>query len=272
MDDILLTIEPPLARLRLNRPERRNAISRAMWLALPHLCARIAASEALVVIVDGAGGHFSAGADIGEFAQVYRDAAATKDYLDAIQNALNMLAALDRPVLAQIEGNCVGGGLALALACDLRFSADDAHLAIPPARLGLVYGFAETRRLVALIGPARAKDLLFSARRVPPAEAMAIGLIDRCIPADELNGAVMLYAEELANLSQRSIRGAKVAVDVVSGGLDAESAAFRALVEKAALGEDFAEGRDAFAGKRAARFPSAGKRSPTRSAPPRSTK
>ena len=78
MDEIILMIEPPLARLRLNRPERRNAMSRAMWLALPDLCARIEASDALVVIVEGAGGHFCAGADIGEFAEVYRDAAATR--------------------------------------------------------------------------------------------------------------------------------------------------------------------------------------------------
>ena len=272
MDDILLTIEPPLARLRLNRPERRNAVSRAMWLALPGLCARIAASEALVVIVEGAGGHFCAGADIGEFDVVYRDAAATGDYLDAIQGALGALAALERPTLAKIEGNCVGGGLALALACDLRFCADDAHLAIPPAKLGLLYGFAETKRLVALIGPARAKHLLFSARRVAPAEAQHIGLIDRVTPQGRLEATVAAYVSELAALSQQSIRGAKAAVDAVSDGLDAENAAFRALVEQAALGEDFAEGRRAFAAKRSALFPSVRRRAPTRSSPPRSTR
>lgn len=272
MDDILLTIEPPLARLRLNRPERRNALSRAVWRALPDFCARIAASEALVVIIEGAGGHFCAGADISEFEVVYRDAAATNEYLDAIQNALNALAALERPTLAKIEGNCVGGGLALALACDLRFCADDAHLAIPPAKLGLIYGFAETRRLVALIGPARAKDLLFSARRVAPVEALAMGLVDRVAAGDQLEASVAAYASDLAALSQQSIRGAKAAVNAVSEGLDAESAALRALVEKSALGEDFAEGRRAFAGKRPALFPSGGKRPPTRSAPPRSTR
>jgi enoyl-CoA hydratase/carnithine racemase len=259
MDEIILTIEPPLARLRLNRPERRNAMSRAMWLALPELCARIEASAALVVIVEGAGGHFCAGADIGEFAEVYRDAAGTRDYVDAIQNALNAIAALDSPTIARIDGNCVGGGLALAMACDLRFCAADALLAITPAKLGLLYGFAETRRLIELIGPARAKDLLFSARNVPPVEALAIGLVDRVESPETLEGSAMAYAGELSGLSQHSIRGAKAAVAAISGGLRQESDPFRALVEQAALGADFAEGRKAFVEKRAARFRFRGK-------------
>jgi enoyl-CoA hydratase/carnithine racemase len=254
MDEIILILEPPIAHIRLNRTERRNAISIAMWRALPDLCARIEASDALVVLLEGAGGHFSVGADIREFAEVYRDAAATRDATDAIQNALNALAALDRPTIAAIQGNCVGGGLALAMACDLRFCADDAFLAITPARLGLLYGFAETRRLAELVGPARAKDLLFSGRRVLPVDGLRIGLIDRAFPADQLHGAVMLYAVELAGLSQTSIRGAKIAVAQIVGGLSAESDEFRAIVEQAALGEDFIEGRKAFTEKRAARF------------------
>jgi enoyl-CoA hydratase/carnithine racemase len=267
MEPILLGIEPPLARLSLNRPDRRNAMARAMWLALPDFCARIEASAALVVIVEGAGGHFCAGADISEFDEVYRDSAAARAYIDAIQTALNALAALDRPTIARIEGNCIGGGMALALACDVRFCADDALLAITPARLGLVYGFAETKRLVEAVGPARAKDLLFSARDIAPAEALAMGLVDRAVAPNELWGAVMAYAEELSRLSQQSIRAAKAAVAAISGGLAAENAAFRALVELAALGADFAAGRAAFAAKRAPAFAA-----PTRPAPPRSTR
>jgi enoyl-CoA hydratase/carnithine racemase len=262
MNEIILTFEPPIAHIRLNRPERRNAISSAMWRALPDLCARIAASAALVVIVEGAGGHFSAGADISEFADVYRDAAAARATIDAIQHALNTLAALGRPTIAAIGGNCVGGGLALATACDLRFCADDAFLAITPARLGLIYGFAETRRLAQLVGPARAKDLLFSGRAVPPDEALRIGLIDRCIPADQLHGAVMLYAEDLARLSQTSIRGAKIAIAQIAAGLSSESDEFRQRIEQAPLGEDFIEGRAAFAEKRTARFTSGGNIAP----------
>ena len=180
MTDISLSFEPPFARIVLNRPERRNAISRAMWRALPAIRTSIEAQpDALVVIVEGAGGHFSAGADISEFDEVYKDAAATRDYGDAIQDGLRALMEIDRPTIAVLQGNVVGGGLAVALACDLRFCAADAFLAVTPARLGLVYGHAETRRLVELVGPARAKDILFTGRRIETDEALSIGLIDR---------------------------------------------------------------------------------------------
>ena len=264
MGDLELEFDGALARLRFNAPARRNALTRATWRALPAACAAIAAqSEALAVIVEGAGGHFSAGADIAEFETVYRDAAVTREYIDAMQSALGALAALDRPTIAALQGSAIGGGLAIALSCDLRFAADDAHLAAPPAKLGLVYGPVETRRLIDLVGPARAKDLLFSGRRVPPAEALAIGLVDRVVPAAELRGAVESYAAELASLSQRSIRGAKRIVEALAAGAPLDAAALRAEVEAAALGEDFREGRAAFAAKRPPRFAFRGATKPT---------
>ena len=177
MTEISLRFEPPFARIILNRPERRNAISRAMWRALPAIRASIEAREDLLVaLVEGEGAHFSAGADIAELGEVYRDAAATRDFGDAMQDGLKALIGLDRPTIAVIRGVAIGAGLGLALACDLRFCAADAHLAITPAQLGLVYGHAETRRLIELIGPSRAKDLLFTARRIETDEALMIGL------------------------------------------------------------------------------------------------
>src|ERR1700722_1024507 len=263
MNDISLILEPPVARVRLHRPERRNAMSRAMWRALPGLCAEIAAaSEALVVIVEDPAGHFGAGADIGEFETVYRNQEATREYSDAIQDGLKALMALELPTIAAMRGNAIGGGLALALCCDLRFCADDAFLAITPAKLGILYGFVETRRLVQTIGPARAKDLLFSGRRIACAEALAIGLIDRLVEPQRLEAATLAYAIELAHLSQYTIRGAKLAVAAVADGLAEESPAFRALIEGAAAGEDFAEGRSAFFGKRAPQFPFRGRLDP----------
>ena len=136
---------------------------------LPEICAAIEAErDALVVIVEGEGGHFCAGADISEFVEVYRDAATTHEYVEAIQRGLAALAALDRPTIAAISASRSAAASALALCCDLRFCADDAFLAITPAKLGLLYGHVETRRLVELVGPSRAKDLLFSGRRVLP--------------------------------------------------------------------------------------------------------
>jgi enoyl-CoA hydratase/carnithine racemase len=255
MNDISLILEPPIARIRLHRPDRRNAMSQAMWRAVPDLCARIAAtSEVLVVVVEGSDGHFCAGADIGEFETVYRDREATRDYSDAIQAGLKALVALDRPTIAALRGAAIGGGLALALSCDLRFCADDAFLAVTPAKLGILYGFVETQRLVQTIGPARAKDLLFSGRRVACVEALAMGLIDRLVEPQRLEATISAYASELAHLSQYAIRGEKSAIDAIARGVDRESPGFRALIEQAAAGEDFAEGRSAFLAKRAPRF------------------
>lgn len=255
MSDIDLTFAAPLARIRLNRPSRRNAVSRAMWRALPGICADVEArADALVVVLEGAGGHFSAGADISEFDVVYRDLAETSDTIDAMQEGLTALAALDRPTIAALSGVAIGAGVGLALCCDLRFCAEDAHLAITPAKLGVIYGHVETRRLIDLVGSARAKDLLFSGRRVDPAEALAIGLVDRLFPAEELQGNVGEYAADLARLSQKSIRGAKRAIDAIARGMNVESGEFRAAIEDAALGEDFLEGRAAFAAKRAPNF------------------
>ncbi|HLH49498.1 MAG TPA: enoyl-CoA hydratase-related protein [Roseiarcus sp.] len=255
MDDIALAVEAPLARIRLNRPGRRNVVSLAMWRALPELCWRIEADRnALVVIVEGIGDHFSAGADIAEFETVYRNAETTRDHLDAIQNGLNALSALDRPTIAALKGNAIGGGLAIGLCCDLRFCADDAYLAITASKLGLLFGFAETRRLVDCVGPARAKDILYSARRIEVEEALAIGLIDRLVPAARLSEAVEAYARDLAGLSQQSIRGAKFAIEAIARGLSTETQAFRRLIEAAARGEDSLEGRRAFAEKRPPNF------------------
>ena len=254
MTEISLRFEPPFARIILNRPERRNALTRAMWRALPVIRAAIEAREDMAVaLVEGEGAHFSAGADISELGEVYRDAAATRDYGDAVQDGLKALMGLDRPTIAVIRGVAIGAGLGVALACDLRFCAADAYLAITPAKLGLVYGHAETRRLIELVGPSRAKDLLFTARRIETDEALAIGLVDRRIET-ALEETVLGYACGLAELSQTSIRGAKRAVDAVAAGMSRETSAYRALTEAAAFGPDFAEGSAAFAEKRTPKF------------------
>src|ERR1700751_5898405 len=140
MTEISLRFEPPFARIVLSRPERRNAITRAMWRALPAIRAAIEAREDLMVtLVEGEGAHFSAGADIAELGEVHRDAAATRDYGDAVQDGLKALMSLDRPTIAVIRGVAIGGGLGLALACDLRFCAADAHFALTPPKLALIF-------------------------------------------------------------------------------------------------------------------------------------
>lgn len=252
MSDIRLVVEGRLARLVLDRPDRLNAMSAEMWRGLAELCHEIEANPKIdAVIVEGAGGHFCSGADIAEFDEVFADLAAARNYLGAIERGLEALSHLDRPSVAKVQGSTVGGGLAIALACDLRLAAEDAHIAIPPAKLGLLYGPVETRLLVETVGPAVAKDLLFSARRVGTEEALKLGLVNRRVSVDELSGAVEDLAREWTERSRTSVRGAKKAVRAALGSNAGE---IRALVESASLGDDFREGRAAFKAKRPPQF------------------
>lgn len=243
-----------LARLRLQRPARHNAISAPMWRALPELCREIDADpEVAAVIVEGEG-VFSAGADITEFGTVFADADSTATYNAAVRAGLAAVEALDRPSIALVRGLCVGGGCGLALACDLRFAGDTAKLGITPARLGLAYGFADTRRLVATVGPARAKDMLFSGRLLDAAEALAIGLVDRVLPDDAVEPAALDYGRELAERAPLSLRASKRMIEAIMAGADSDTAETAALYGAAYRSADFREGQAAFAERRPPRF------------------
>ncbi len=251
-DGRLVLIPGRIARLTLNAPASKNAITRAMWATLPDIAARIAASDTRVLVITGAGGAFSAGADISEFEDIYAtpdSAAATNATVRAGQQAIRDIPC---PVIAMIEGACVGGGCGLALSCDLRFAAESAFFAITPARLGIAYSAADTWTLMEKVGPARTKDILFSARRLPAAEALSIGLIDRVLPPDTLAAATEGYAADLAALSPASQRVTKATVNALSAPPD--TAALMAEFEALFTGPDFAEGRRAFLEKRRPAF------------------
>ncbi|HYE49685.1 MAG TPA: enoyl-CoA hydratase-related protein, partial [Azospirillaceae bacterium] len=177
---ILRRDEDGLGRLVLNQPARRNALSLEMWRLIPARLAEAAADSAIrVLVVQGAGGTFAAGADISEFGTVYATREDAAAYAADMAAALDGLAGFAKPTLALIEGACVGAGLGVALACDLRFAAADARLGVTPAKLGLVYPLGDTRRLVQAVGPSHAKDLLFTGRLVDAAEALSMGLLNR---------------------------------------------------------------------------------------------
>lgn len=248
-----------IARITIAAPTRRNAISRAMWAALPVLCARIAGDQSIRAVILRAepaadGPVFSAGADITEFAEVYATPDSTAAYNAAVRAGQQALADLPRPVIAAVAGACVGGGCGLALGADLRFAAEGARFGITPARLGLAYSLEDTARLVSVVGPSRAKDMLFSGRLLDAAEALRIGLVDRVVAPDALTAEVAAYAEALADLSPGSIRAAKAAVDAAASPDAARAAQARALVEAAFASADFHEGKRAFLEKRRPRF------------------
>jgi enoyl-CoA hydratase/carnithine racemase len=255
-DGVRVEIEGALGWILFDHPERRNALTARMWEQIPAAARRLGADDAVrVVILRGAGEvAFVSGADISEFERTRSGAGATA-YEALNSRAYEAIAALDKPVIAMIHGFCMGGGTAIALQADLRWAADDAVFAIPAARLGLGYSPAGIDTLVRLIGPAAAKDLFFTARRVAAEEALRLGLVNAVLPKAELEAGVRALAESIASNApltlasvKRVVRGLALASPVVH---DAEIArSVRACFES----DDYQEGVRAFLEKRTPSF------------------
>jgi len=244
--------EGAAALVEVANPARRNAMTLAMWTALADAVGDLDADPSVrVVVLAGAGEHFVSGADISEFAAVRDGADAVAAYDRQVDRATAALAGSATPTLARVRGVCVGGGLALAMACDLRIAAEDARFAIPAARLGIAYPPADVRRLVGLVGPSGARDLLFTARTVGAAEAAAMGLVDRAVPTADLDAAAAEAAARLAAAAPLSIAAGRAAIAAaLPGAGEAEARAAAEAAARAAASEDYAEGRRAFAEKR----------------------
>ncbi len=243
------------ATLTLNRPEKRNALNVAMWAAIPALIDEATNDPDIkLLFVRGAGAVFASGADISEMPIVYATAQAALNNDEKIQGAMRAIEDCPKPVIALIEGPCVGGGCGIALACDIRIGAVGSRYGVTPAKLGLVYGAADTRRLVQAVGLSMAKDILFTGRLLDAEEAHAIGLIDQLVDPEDLDDAATDYATKIAAASQYSIRNQKKILALLRGGQD-DAVLSRTLFGESFEGADFKEGFDAFMGKRAAKFP-----------------
>lgn len=246
-----LTRKGPVTELVLNRPDRRNALTEEMWADLPGLLDEALKDSALrVLLVRGEGGHFTAGADIGEFADIYATEARADAYSVTIARALDALAAFPTPVIAKVEGACIGGGCGLALACDLRFATETARLGITPAKLGLAFPFNDTKRLVDAVGVSAAKDLIFTARHVGADEALEMGLVDRVWPSDAFDARFADWLTPLLAGSSHTAKVMKRMIGLIAGGTASETAETRALFREAFGGDDFQEGYRAFLEKR----------------------
>jgi enoyl-CoA hydratase/carnithine racemase len=240
----------PVAHLIIDRAAKRNAFNQAMWDALPGLVAQaMADSNVRVLILRSAEpGVFCAGADIGEMSAN----AANADWLLANQTAINRaqhnLTRAAKPTIALIDGDCVGGGCGLALACDLRVASARSRFGITPAKLGLVYPLHDTKLLVDLIGPANAKRILFTGALIDAAEAHRIGLIDAI--ADDADALI----DTMTSVSGHSQRESKAMIRRILDGQVADDDATRAVFADAFSGADFSEGVDAFLEKRPPHF------------------
>ena len=256
MDELLVTDRGPVATLTFNRPAKRNAISLEMWSALPGLLRELVSDPELrVLVVRGAGEEaFASGADIAEFRRVRSDVATSRRYSQTVHAAEHALASFPHPTIAMIHGFCVGGGLEVALACDLRFASRAARFGITAARLGIIYGLASTRRLAGVVGPSHARDLLFSGRLVGIDEAQAMGLVNRVCAPDALEDETYAYAKQLAQQAPLSQRGAKLMLQHLNGESEMTDTDLAAFIEVGYESEDYREGVRAFLEKRPPRF------------------
>jgi enoyl-CoA hydratase/carnithine racemase len=246
-----------VATLVLRNPARLNAVRLEMWQVLPKAVAALDADASVrVVVLRGHGSEaFASGADISEFRTHRGDAASAKAYEETTARAFDALLECQKPIVAMIHGVCFGGGLALAACADLRVAADDARLALPAARLGLGYHFTGVERLVQIVGPTSAAEIVFTARRYTAEEAFRIGLVNQVVPRAELDAFTGRYVADIAANAPLTLRAAKRAIrETQRDPAGRDLAAVNRMIAECFASADYAEGVRAFLEKRAPRF------------------
>ena len=241
-----LEVMAGIARLLIDRPLKRNAMTTEMFEAIPGLLAEAEAKRHVraIVLMSARAGMFCAGADIGELSANAGDMDWRQRNQLAINLAQHRLARADRPVIAFVDGDCVGGGCGMTLACDIRVATTRSRFGITPAKLGLVYPLHDTKLLVDLVGPGQAKRILFTGALIGADEALRIGLIDLIADSpDEL-------AQSIAANSLHSQRQSKAMVRRILDGQTEDDSETLAMFAQAFEGSDFTEGVSAFLGKR----------------------
>jgi len=239
--------------ITFNQPEKRNAISMQMWAGMQ------AAAEAFgrdgdvrVVVLSGAGGKaFASGADISEFETARNSAEAEEKFHAFADNARNALRAMGKPIIAMIQGYCIGGGCSTALLADLRIATPESKFGVPAAKLGVAYALDGLQRLVALVGPSVAKEIMFTGRQFSAAEALAAGLINRIVEPAALEQTVTELAQTIARNAPLSIFSSRESIDMLAGDPSRwDKARIESLYARCFDSEDYREGRTAFMEKR----------------------
>ena len=261
MSTVTLQINHNVAWLTLNREQKRNALTQDMWQQLVQYCQQLALNDEVKVLVLTASGDkaFSAGADIEELTDIIKDSERLIANNKVVQQAQLLLQQLKIPTIAAINGVCVGGGMGLALACDFRICVEHAKFGITPSKLGLLYSIEDTKRLVNVVGVARAKELLFLGKIISAEQAVAWGLVTECVAFNQLDEKVNDLVKQLLAVSRFSMAGIKTTLEHIDnanskGEYSHNEQAVRALFDLAFTQSDFKEGANAFLEKRAPKF------------------
>jgi len=256
-DKLLVQVDDGVGRVTFNNPEKRNALSVEVRTALPGVLRNLEAdADVRVVVLTGAGGKaFVSGADISEFGASRTTPEARAEYDRAGAESGAAWTAVTKPIIAMIQGFCIGGGLLTAMQADFRICSEDSQFGVPAAKLGLGYGYGGVQSLVNLVGPSWASEILFSARRLSAAEALHIGLVNRVVLVDQLEATVGELATMIKGNAPLTIAACKAAIretqrDAAKRNLDRVSE----MTEACFRSEDYLEGQKAFTEKRAPNF------------------
>lgn len=240
------------ATLVINRPEKRNSLSRAMFQAILNELDRLSSDPSIrLLIVRGVNEvAFSSGADISEFLDIRYAADNAKAYNDLALRAIDALYKFPHPTIAMIQGLAIGGGLELANACDFRIATPNSKLGITAANIGIVYNLDSTKRLINLVGVAKAKEILYTANIFTAEEGKRIGLITALHEPEDIENATLQFAEHLLNKSSVANAGIKKIIQAIVDGENKENDALAQIILDSFSSEDYNEGIQAFLNKR----------------------
>jgi enoyl-CoA hydratase/carnithine racemase len=242
-----------IGRIIFNNPARHNAVSLDMWQAVAQIMDDYENDDAIrVIVLSGAGGKaFVSGADISEFKEKRASVEAAEAYAKTSENARLALQNTLKPTIAMIRGYCIGGGMATALACDIRVATEGSKFGIPAAKLGLGYAYDGIKKLIDIVGPAFAREIFFTARQFSAEEAVGMGLVNRVVPDGELEGYVENYCKTIAGNAPLTVRAAKQIVrEALKDADQRDMDLCKRVVEECFASQDYTEGRTAFMEKR----------------------
>jgi enoyl-CoA hydratase len=256
-DKMLSRKEGGVGYLTFNNPERHNAVSLEMWEAASGILEEFKNDKAIrVVVLTGAGGKaFVSGADISKFESERSNKENIDRYNVAVEKANTAVYEFPKPTIAMIRGYCIGGGVGLALCCDMRICSDNSKFGVPAAKLGLGYGFTGIKKLVDVVGPSFAKEIFYTARQFTAPEALAMGLVNRMLPEGELEKYVKDYADTISGNAPMTVDAVKFIVgEVVKPESKRDLKKAADLVAACFASKDYIEGRKAFMEKRKPAF------------------
>ncbi len=242
-----------IGRIRMDNQTRKNAMTLGMWQDLGKAIEDFAADDNIrIIVISGeGGGAFCAGADISEFEKNRSSEDAVKLYNESVEHSTLLFRTVNKPTIAKIEGPCVGGGVGIAVCCDIRIAADDAIFAIPAAKLGLGYRVDGLKPFVDIVGPSYAMEFFYTARKFTAQECMGMGLVNRAVPKAELDEYVEKYLTTIAGNAPLTVKAVKVVVqECLKDDSDRDHDLCAQVVDDCFKSEDYVEGRRAFMEKR----------------------